>query len=345
VSHTYHLVHYRTFQSPLNPKKTLEELCREALGRVHGGLPLWKRPDDRIYRVVEDGKAERRFLMNRVADLTSGMFGEVCASNASDLQALLRSTAKTKRLTPSAETSYYDLDEATAPSGTQFIRGLAYWLAIGDHLFFITLQSYTAKQLIEYLVWLINSSSPPGSPPVNGGCFQIELDKSVIGAENIGSIRKFKIGGNTPLGVSVPSDAKPKTRVYTRKSEKTHASHDKAYEIVKAALGIANAERLVDGLGPQEYITAEAEIKVRGTRTDTTVQNVKAVANEIADLTDAHVEVEGSSGKIKDGDAILRTKMPFSTPNEGGTLLDFDNVSDQMQTVYKRFVDDKKIVA
>ena len=286
--------------------------------------------------------------MNRVADLASGMFGEVCASNERDLQALLRSTAKTQKLTARAETSYYDLEEATAPSGTQFIRGLAYWLAIGNHLFFITLQACTARQLIDYLTWLIGTSMPPGAASVESSHFEIELDKSVIGAENIGSIRKLKIGGNSPLGVAVPQEVQPSTtrrRTYTRKTQSTHASHDKALEIVRAALGPTSAKRLVDGLGPEEYITAEAEIKIRGTKTEATMQNVRAVANEIADLTDAHVEIEGSSGKIKDGDAILRTKMPFDAPNEGGTLLDFNNVADQIQEVYKRFVNDKKIDA
>lgn len=35
--------------------------------------------------------------------------------------------------------------------------------------------------------------------------------------------------------------------------------------------------------------------------------------------------------------------MPFVLPHEGGTLLDFDNVADQLQKVYSRFVEDQKI--
>ena len=35
--------------------------------------------------------------------------------------------------------------------------------------------------------------------------------------------------------------------------------------------------------------------------------------------------------------------LPFALPIEGGTLLDFDNVADQLQKVYERFVEDKKI--
>ena len=37
--------------------------------------------------------------------------------------------------------------------------------------------------------------------------------------------------------------------------------------------------------------------------------------------------------------------MPFHLPYEGSNLLEFDNVSDQVQEVYARFVKDGKIKA
>jgi len=48
---------------------------------------------------------------------------------------------------------------------------------------------------------------------------------------------------------------------------------------------------------------------------------------------------------ITEGDAILRTKMPFHQPHEGSSLLEFDNVADQLQEVYSRFLKDGKIKA
>ena len=67
------------------------------------------------------------------------------------------------------------------------------------------------------------------------------------------------------------------------------------------------------------------------------------IASDLADASDGKVLVEGSDGKISDGDAILRTRMPFNVPIEGSNLLEFDNVADQLQEVYKRFVKDGKI--
>ncbi|MER8605553.1 hypothetical protein NKH48_17610 [Mesorhizobium sp. M1233] len=97
-------------------------------------------------------------------------------------------------------------------------------------------------------------------------------------------------------------------------------------------------------LGPDEYLTVDASVKVRGKRTEESKANLKKLANDLADITDGTVQVEGRDGKLSDGDAILRTNMPFDLPHAGSNLLDFNNVSDQLQEVYSRFVRDGKIV-
>ena len=41
----------------------------------------------------------------------------------------------------------------------------------------------------------------------------------------------------------------------------------------------------------------------------------------------------------------IRTRMPFNVPHDGSTLLEFENVADQLMVVYSRFVQDGKIDA
>jgi len=347
------MVHYRSFTVPKGSPETLESLCRSALAEKRDDQELWRRPADRVLTISEEGKPERQFLMNRVADLSSAMFGEVCAANDHDLQAMLKMDTRTEALTGVAETVFFDLAEAHAPDGSRFIRGIGYWFAIGNNLFFITLQSFTAKQLSTYLAWLIGQVAESKKVPLTDDVFQLELDVSVIGPDSVGRVKKLRIRGNSPMGLAVdvpsiedsPADGTPvrKRRRYARKVRREHAHHERAMDIARAALGPANAESLLSSLGPDEYVAAEAEISIRGTRTDATLENVKRIASAISDETDAHIEVEGSMGKIRDGDAILRMRMPFEIANEGGTLLDFDNVADQIQKVYSRFVEDGKI--
>ena len=119
----------------------------------------------------------------------------------------------------------------------------------------------------------------------------------------------------------------------------------RAVPIVEALLGKASTDSLVKSLGESEYLAVEASVKVKGRRTAATRAQLRNIANDLDDMTDAKVQIEGKDGKISDGDAILRTRMPFHLPHEGSNLLEFDNVSDQLQEVYVRFVSDGKITA
>jgi hypothetical protein len=114
---------------------------------------------------------------------------------------------------------------------------------------------------------------------------------------------------------------------------------------VRALVGEKRAKSLIDRLGPNEYLAVDAQLKVRGRRTEESREQMQKLAGELADLTDGKVQVEGKDGKLSDEDAILRTRMPFNLPQEGSNFLDFDNVSDQLQEVYTRFVKDGKIKA
>ena len=123
------------------------------------------------------------------------------------------------------------------------------------------------------------------------------------------------------------------------------AAFAEAVPIVEALLGKSKAKSLVDSLGDNEYLSVEAQVKVRGRRTDKSRASMRQLATELADMTDAKVQVEGKDGKLSDDDAILSTRMPFDLPHEGSNFLEFDNVSDQLQKVYTRFVEDGKIEA
>ena len=118
-----------------------------------------------------------------------------------------------------------------------------------------------------------------------------------------------------------------------------------AVPMIRALFGDKEAESLIESLGPEEYLAVEAHVKVRGRRTEESRKKFQSIANDLADETDAEVQIEGKDGQIRDGDAILRTRMPFHLPHEGSNLLEFDNVADQLQEVYSRFVKDGKIKA
>ena len=347
---SYHMVHYRRF-SPHKPKgNALEALCRSALDNKNkASLTLWQRVEDRIFDLP--AVDNRKVVLNKIADLSSAVFGEMCLIQNDGLQALLELTAADVQTSNITTAQIFSLQERTAPKNSQFIRGMVYWLSIGNHLFFVKTQSMTAEYLRQYFEWLlkIRTTQLPSSATMT---LQAEFDRSQIGGD-IGDIQSLKVSGNAiPLSVQAAAKAPTSSTTVTQTVKETarrimdkSAIFEQAVPIVEALIGAKKTKSLVDSLGPNEYLAVDASVKVRGRRTIESKERMQQLANELADLTDGKVLVEGKDGKVSDDDAILRTRMPFNLAQEGSNFLEFDNVADQLQEVYARFVKDGKIPA
>lgn len=339
------MVHYRRFEADAKALsgKTLEGLCREALNTSNGASLLWSRPEDRVLD-VSDGEGRKIFL-NKVADLSSAVFGEMCLAQDRDLQALLRMQPSEIKLSDLTTATVYDLDEREAPTGSQFIRGLAYWLAIGNHIFFVKTHSMTHELVRVYIDWLLKIRGAVVDPGV-AIALDAEIDKTKT-AGDIGEIRSLRVTGKAApqIAVSVPEEPQDREVATSRRIADKFVQMQQAVPIVEALFGKKKADSLVESLGPEEYLSVEASVKVRGRRTEKSRAKFQGIANDLADASDAKVQIEGKDGRIIDGDALLRTRMPFHLPHEGSSLLEFDNVADQLQEVYSRFVKDGKITA
>ncbi len=343
---TYHMVHYRRFDAGTTDLrgKTLEALCRTALNTSNGGAPLWERPEDRLFDI--GGDDGRKIFLNKVADLSSAVFGEMCLAQARDLQALLNMTPSKVQLSDLTTAVVYDLDEREAPRGSQFIRGLVYWMAIGNHVFFVKTHSMTAELMQQYVDWLLKVRTSTLHADLQFA-LQAEFDQTLV-ASDIGEIRSLRVTGKASPQIAVvlpPEPDQPREVKTSRRVADRFAQMQQAVPIVEALFGSARAESLVNSLGPNEYLAVEATVKVRGRRTEESRKRFQGIANDLADISDAKVQIEGKDGRVVNGDAILRTRMPFHLPHEGSNLLEFDNVADQLQEVYSRFVKDGKIKA
>nr|WMC97922.1 hypothetical protein RAR13_04195 [Aminobacter aminovorans] len=307
------------------------------------GNSLWVRVPDRIYSVSED--TGKQILLNKIADLSSAVFGEMCLVEKKGLQALLELKASKVELSNLTIAEIYALQEKEAPAGSQFIRGMAYWLSVGDHLFFVKTNSMTSENIRAYIDWLLKANGS-GLEPSSSVELQAEFDKSQV-AGDIGDIRNLRVKGNAAPQFSVDTVSEGGTKeVATSKTVADRfVQFAQAVPVLNALLGEAKTRSLIDSLGPQEYLAVDASVKVKGRRTEKSKRELQEIANTIADITDGEVHVEGKFGKVSDGDAILRMRMPFNMDHEGANLLEFHNVADQLQEVYSRFVRDGKIPA
>lgn len=268
----------------------------------------------------------------------------MCLAQSKDLQALLKMEPSEVELSDLTTATVYDLNEREAPEGSQFIRGLGYWLAISNHVLFVKTNSMTPELVKLYIDWLLKTRGAVVDAALT---FELnaEFDKTAT-AGDIGEIRNLRVTGKSaPQAVSIPEEPQTKEVRTSRRVADKFAQMQQAVPIVEALFGKKQADSLVESLGPDEYLAVEASVKARGRRTEESRKKFQAIANDLADASDAKVQIEGKDGRIVDGDAILRTRMPFHLPHQGSNLLEFDNVADQLQEVYSRFVKDGKIKA
>ena len=312
-NYRYHKVHYRRIEAKAG-ELSFEQLCREALEAMDShGQALSMRPDDRVMS-VSDGDVQKQVLMNRVADLTTAVFGEICLVLPNDLQAMLRRSTKQLKLSNKSVATVFDLSEAHAPANSQFILGTAYWLSIGNNLFFIQLNALSSRFVQSYLEWLVKSVAAKRGVVRTVESFLVEVDVSKTGDNGIGEIKNLRISGSSPRGLPVSVDGDEKKRPTSRRVKSEHQVSALAMPLVEAILGKQRAKSLADSLGPNEYLSASGEVRVSGSRTEQSRERIRKIAHEIADTADAEVTVEGKDGKIKSGDFILRTDMPFALP-------------------------------
>jgi hypothetical protein len=204
-------------------------------------------------------EASRKIVLNRVADLSSAVFGEMCLLKSDELQALLELTAAYVQTSTITTAQIFKLQEQAAPQNSQFVRGMVYWMAIGDHVFFVKTQSMTAEYLRQYLDWLLKVSSTL-APNIEVK-LQAEFDRSQIGGD-IGEIQSLRVRGaavpysvraaaNAPVNLDAGLTAKVK-KTARRILDKV-AMMEQAVPVLEALIGKPRTQSLVESLGPNEY--------------------------------------------------------------------------------------------
>src|SRR3546814_15876013 len=104
----------------------------------------------------------------RISDWSSDVCSSdlMCLAQEKDMQALLNMKPSQMELSDLTTATVYDLDERVAPKGSQFVRGLAYWITIGNHVLFVKTHSMTPELVRLYLDWLLKSRGAVVDPKI-----------------------------------------------------------------------------------------------------------------------------------------------------------------------------------
>ncbi|WP_298328803.1 hypothetical protein [Asticcacaulis sp.] len=343
---SYHVVHYRHLEST-DKTINLEASLRAAFNTTgQTQEALWMRIGDRLYNLPND-KDERSLLVNRASDLTSAVFGEICLIQKHDLQAMLKLQESVLKISATTTVKAYDLEDREAPSGLKFIRGMAYWMVIKNHLFFVKTQAMGAELIASYFDWLLKDRTGVMAPSI-AFMLQAQIDQSAVSGD-LGEIRSLKVKTSSGTKLKIIPDEADEVKFtetdYSKHVKSSTVADGTALSIFENIFGSKQAESLAESLGPKEELIADTSFRIKGRRTNESRKRMKDIVNAAADTDLGEIRVEGKDFKMSHGDAILRTTMPFDQPYDGSNLLEFDNVADQLTKVYKRFVEDGKIKA
>lgn len=113
----YHMVNYRrvTVGTDQGKHSSFEATCRSALDAVDSSdVSLWLRANDRLFATTD---GTRQIVLNRVADLTGAVFGELCLLDKAGLQAMIGLQGSKVQLSDKTVAEIFNLPERSAPQG------------------------------------------------------------------------------------------------------------------------------------------------------------------------------------------------------------------------------------
>jgi hypothetical protein len=340
-------IHYRRLRrdGANLPDHSLSELIAIALNSQVGGTVLKDKVDLRIAPSSLETPAQRLINDHHIQD--NYVFGDTCAFTPGQMQALLRTVAEgADHGTLETALNAYDIKETRATDGHEYVAGISYWLAIGDHFYQIQHVSLQVKQMEEYFNWLLREQT--NSIDRNAFIELIsEFDRAQVGGD-LNDISSIEIGGIAPETVFQPPNDKPDVLlvedVETTESVTSRAAYfDKAKDVLKALLGPIGAQKIMDEIPNEASLEVKVNIGYKAKKRKFNKEFMGNIASGLRNLPDGEIRVRGRNGEMRGTDVRLSADMGVKTLSNGSSLLDLEHALEQMLEVHRRFVHDAKI--
>jgi hypothetical protein len=335
-------VHYRRFD-PTNDgwaKGSLQTMLMDALGRkAPSGLRVL---DDWSARTLPvPGEPQLKRFAHNITAAATDIAGTICLFSPNDwAPVLIREEANGGHKSLDEALKEVEIAERPPLDGEDYLRGIAYWLIAGNHLFVVQHTSIQTKAFEEYFKALFDLTGVTTEKQTFG--LKAVFNKTVVGGD-LEEIMAVEVGGILSQGMPEIIVTEGKIIEEQETLGHTKSRFDKALDVLKAVFGAPDAERILKDI-PKE---AELEVDVRfgyKTRRRGVSRAVLAdIARSARNLPDGEVTAFGKDGKQIGDDLRLSMPMPFELVREHGALLDLADARTQLLRVYQRFVEDGKI--
>ncbi|HJT43750.1 MAG TPA: hypothetical protein VJ750_09640 [Rhizomicrobium sp.] len=342
-------IHYRRIlrDGDRFPAQSLSDRITAALNKgLPDGTTVRGRPENRVC-VVPNQDARR--ALNNFYIGEDHVFGTVCTFTPGEMQALLKlvgDAEQPEQEALAAALEAWDIAEKKAPDGHEYLHGMAYWLAIGDHFYVIQHAALQSKAMEEYLTWLLRDKAG-----VIGGNNMVQLqvvfDREQLGEDDLSAIH---IGGIVPDTMHAPDmvdvpDVPQMVDVEELETigDKVKATFGRARKIIDDLLGEVEAARIIQSMPPEAMLEVSVSIGYKATKRKLRRAFMGELATGLRNIADGEIKVIGRNGQAKGDDARLSMDMNVKKVSENSSLLDLQNVYDQMMEVHRRFLHDDKL--
>lgn len=340
-------IHYRKLRRDNSqfPTETLSQKISEALKVKKISVLIG---DDVALRVADVPRAEGyKRLFNDCFDRESFVFGDICLFSPGQMQALLKLTADGEQPTLAEVMHAMEIAERKAPDGHEYLHGIAYWLAIGDHFYQIQHTSLQSKAMEEYLTWLLREQAN-----VISSNHYVELvsefDRAQVG-DDLGGISSIEVGGFVPETVFeapatvLTSPKMSEIEVTETIVPKVMAPWQKAKDIMLTLFGPVETAKMIESIPSQAALEVTVNIGYRSTKRKISKEFMGNIAAGLRNAPEGELRIRGKNGLIQGDDARLSMDMGIKKMSETSGLLDLEHALQQMLEVHRRFLHDGKI--
>ena len=334
-------VHYRRFE-PANgtwSKGSLQNMLVAALAATApSGLTFTNEWSARTLAVP--GEPQLRRFAHNIVSATTDLSGTMCLFSPNDwAPVLIRESADSgTHKTLDEALKAVEIAERPPVGGEDYLRGIAYWLVAGNHLFVVQHTSIQTKAFEEYFKDLLDAAGITAE--AEKFALRAVFNKAVVGGD-LNEITAVEVGGILSQGL--PEIITTEGKVVEETLGRTTSRFERAMDVLKAVFGAPDAERILKEIPKEAELEVEVRFGYKTKRRGVSRAALEDIARSARNLPDGEVTAFGKDGKQIGDDLRLSMPMPFELLREHGALLNLNDARTQLIRVYQRFVEDGKI--
>jgi hypothetical protein len=336
-------VHYRRFD-PVGGdwgKGSLQTMLEKALKTKAGAGRATVLNDWSARTLPVPGEPLLKRFAHNIGISTSDIFGTMCLFSPNDwAPVIVREAPEGEHVTLDEALKQVEIAERPPVQGEDYLRGVAYWLVAGNHVFVVQHSSIQTKAFEEYFKSLLDSTAVTAAN--EKFAFKAVFDKAVMGGD-LEEITAVEVGGiisaSPPDAVAIEITDVEKQETLGRQVSR----FEKAKDILSTLFGAPDAEKILKELPADAELEVDVRFGYKTRRRGVSRVALQDIAQSARNLPDGEVRAFGKNGKQIGDDLRLSMPMSFDLLREHGALLHLEDARTKLLRVYQRFVEDGKI--